>query len=100
MSGIRRQGTGKTPIAIWEGISYLSRHQVRLSAVPNYFQSLFEIAIGWFQLQSLAWLEMYTSLAMMFSRFEMSLFETPSLEWLDHGIAVHQSPVQVSYDKA
>ncbi|KAF6227938.1 hypothetical protein HO133_007666 [Letharia lupina] len=46
---------------------------------------------------SLAYMELYLTLANFFGRFEMELFETDekSMEWLDHGAALNASSVKV-----
>lgn len=46
---------------------------------------------------SLAYMELYLTLANVFGRFEIELFETDekSMEWLDHGAAKNASNVKV-----
>ncbi|KAF7852941.1 hypothetical protein EAF04_010818 [Stromatinia cepivora] len=46
---------------------------------------------------NIAYAQMYIILALLFSRFEMELFETDaeSMEWVDHGNAVTRSSVKV-----
>ena len=47
---------------------------------------------------SLAYMEMYLTLANVFGAFELALFDTDekSMEWLDHGSAVNASSVKVT----
>jgi len=48
-------------------------------------------------LSSLAYLEIYVTLAVFFADFDLSLYETDdsSMEWLDHGVAHNKKNVKV-----